>query len=98
MDKPWREYINNQIVYLDNTSYLNLLFQRSHDAIRQLNRTHMRFLLYDFEEIRELDNLFYSMYKVSIDAEINTLQRFLQNANIITYEQYQNRQERVNNI
>lgn len=79
MDKEWMVYINNKQTFLSDIEYLNYLLEKSHKAIKELNYTKIRFTKYDFEEIKEKDDLFYKIYKLQIDSEINSLKRFITN-------------------
>lgn len=78
MSSFWIVFINNEEIRMDNLSYLNFLLEKSRNAIRRHDQREMLFLKFDFEEIQEINSLFYTLYKLQIDSEINALNRLTQ--------------------
>ena len=78
MDDKWIIFQNGQQTSLNNTDYLNYLLKQSKDAIQNFNKMYMTTIIWDLEEIKEHDSLFYTLHKLQIDSEINALKRILQ--------------------
>ena len=77
MNNQWIVFHDEEQNRLNSLNYLNYLLQQSKKAIKDFNKARMIAIKWDLEEIKEETSLFYTLHKLQIDSEINTLRRLL---------------------